>query len=326
MTNLILAIILGLFASNFSFSQDKDVYNVLVNEAWNLYQAEDYKHSAEKYSKAFIAWGNKGYNFHRYNAARAWAIAKEPDSAFVQLFRIANKGHYSRYGRISTDPDLEELNCDDRWAKVLRIVKENKEKAERKIDRQLMAVLDTIYEEDQEPRRKLAEVEEEYGRKSEEMNSLIEEIDKKDTINLIKVRKILDERGWLGSDVVGRQGNSTLFLVIQHASLKVQEKYLPMFRVAVKKGNGSQRSLALMEDRVALRKGGRQIYGSQIGRDTETGEYYVSPLEDPENVDSRRAEVGMGKLKEYVSGFGIDWNARKYKENLAELEARLNKD
>ncbi len=41
-------------------------------------------------------------------------------------------------------------------------------------------------------------------------------------------------------------------------------------REAVKKGNANSSSLALLEDRVALRKGEKQIYGSQIGRDQET--------------------------------------------------------
>ena len=144
----------------------------------------------------------------------------------------------------------------------------------------------------------------------------------KDSINLIKVQKILDERGWLGTDLIGSQGNSTLFLVIQHSPLEVQEKYLPMMRDAVKNGNARARSLALLEDRVALRNGERQIYGSQIGRDQVSGEYYILPLKDPENVDKRRSEVGLGKLENYVSHWGITWNIEKYKIQLLELEAK----
>jgi len=101
----------------------------------------------------------------------------------------------------------------------------------------------------------------------------------------------LDERGWLGLKVIGNQGNSTLFLVIQHSDLETQLKYLPMMREAVKLGNTRASSLALLEDRVALRQGKRQIYGSQIGRDQETGEYYVSPLIEPEKVNERRHHI-----------------------------------
>ena len=111
-------------------------------------------------------------------------------------------------------------------------------------------------------------------------------IKEKDSINLIRITTILDSRGWLGTDIIGEQGNSTLFLVIQHSDIQTQEKYLPMMREAVKDGKAQASSLALLEDRVALRKGRKQIYGSQIGRDPHTQLYYVSPLEGPDNVDN----------------------------------------
>ena len=74
-------------------------------------------------------------------------------------------------------------------------------------------------------------------------------------------------------------------------------------------------SLALLEDRVSLRKVGKQIYGSQIGKDQETGEYFISPLEDPENVDKRRAEVGLGPIADYISNWNLTWDAKKHIES-----------
>jgi hypothetical protein len=130
------------------------------------------------------------------------------------------------------------------------------------------------------------------------------------------VSDILDKRGWLGEDVVGQQGNSALFLVIQHADLKTQQKYLPMMREAVKTGRANASSLALLEDRVALRQGKMQIYGSQVGTDNSTGLHYVFPMEDPDNVDKRRAEVGLEPLAEYVSEWDIVWNVEQYKKDL----------
>jgi hypothetical protein len=147
-------------------------------------------------------------------------------------------------------------------------------------------------------------------------------INEKDSINLIKVKSILDKYGWVGPDVVGGQGNLTLFLVIQHSDQATQEKYLPMMREAVKNGKAQGSSLALLEDRVALRQGKRQIYGSQIGRDPETQIYFVSPLEDPDNVDKRRAEVGLGTLSTYVSHWQIKWDVEQYKKDLPKIEER----
>ncbi|MCA1763113.1 MAG: hypothetical protein LC664_08995, partial [Flavobacteriales bacterium] len=192
-------------------------------------------------------------------------------------------------------------------------------------DKPLVSILDTIYEEDQKYRQQINEVEAEYGRDSDEMRAHWKLINEKDSINLNRVKNILDERGWLGPEIIGNRGNTTLFLVIQHADLETQEKYLPMMREAVEKGNANSSSLALLEDRVALRKGEKQIYGSQIGRDQETGDYYVLPLADPDNVDQRRAEVGLGALQDYISNWGMTWDVEVYKKNLPGYEAMQNR-
>lgn len=101
----------------------------------------------------------------------------------------------------------------------------------------LTTQLDSIYNEDQKYRQMLGDIEAKHGLESKEMKDLWKTIGKKDSINLIRVRNILDKYGWLGSEVVGDQGNATLFLVIQHSDQKTQEDYLPMMRDAVKNGN-----------------------------------------------------------------------------------------
>ena len=322
MKRSILSLLAIFFLSNFSFAQTSDNYKDLIAEAWSLYEAKEYLESGRKYSEAFKAFGGKGVVSDRYNAACSWALAKEKDSAFVQLYKIADKGNYNNLGHLITDPDLHSLYADERWKEIVSKVEANKAKAEINFDKELVRILDEVYIEDQTYRKAISAIEKEHGWESEEMKAHWKLINEKDSINLIKVTKILDERGWLGADVIGQQGNSTLFLVIQHADLKTQEKYLPMMREAVKKGNAQPSALALLEDRVALRQGNRQIYGSQVGRDQVSGEYYVLPLKDPDNVDQRRAEVGLGPLQEYISSWEIPWDPEAYKKNLPEIEAK----
>lgn len=322
MTKLTVLTVLTLFVFNFTFGQESEKYSELIKTAWSLYESKDYLKSGEKYSEAFIALGGKGMLNDRYNAACSWALANKPDSAFVQLFKIAENGNYTNYGHITTDSDLNSLHSDERWTKVIEIVKTNKEKAEANLDKPLVAILDTIYQEDQKYRLQINEIEEKYGWESDEMKAHWKIINEKDSINLITVKQILDKRGWLGADVIGNQGNSTLFLVIQHSDIETQEKYLPLMREAVSKGNARASSLALLEDRVALRKGEKQIYGSQVGRDQDTGEYYVLPLIDPDHVDQRRAEVGLETIQEYISNWNMTWDVEDYKKKLPEIEAK----
>lgn len=302
-----------------AYAQISKEYSEYVQKANQYYEAKDYKRSTEYYSKAFMANGGKGLSSDRYNAACSWSLAGNADSAFFQLERIATKMNYTNLGHITSDPDLAGLHNDKRWNEIIGIVKKNKEKAEEGLNKPVVAILDTVFTEDQSYRMQLDGVESKYGRDSKEVKELWKTIQEKDSINLIKVLAILDKYGWLGPQEVGPQGNQTLFLVIQHSELPVQQKYLPMMRDAVKKGKAQPSALALLEDRVALGEGKKQIYGSQIGMD-KNGKAYVSPLEDPDNVDKRRAEVGLGPLADYVSHWQIKWDVEEYKKALPEIE------
>ncbi len=309
------------FSSATCFAQTSATYSNLTKEGDSLYKTKEYLKAANAFGKAFAVNEDKGTINDRYNAACSWALANQIDSSFYHLFRLARKAGYSNLKHLVADTDLNSLHDDARWKELYDLVKKNKDAEEVNLEKPLVAILDTIYQEDQKYRVESDEIEKKYGWDSPQMKDIMKIIIQKDSINRLKVMKILDERGWLGADVIGRQGNSTLFLVIQHSDLEVQKKYLPMMREAVTKNKASSSSLALLEDRVALRQGKKQIYGSQIGRKPNGGEYYVSPLEDPDNVDKRRAEVGLGTLESYVSYWNIKWDVEAYKKMLPEIEA-----
>lgn len=307
------------FSVHFSFGQNEQ-YNSLVKRADSLYNAGNYKVSASTYTDAFKANGWMGSPTDRYNASCSWSLANNADSSFSQLMRITTKANYKNYEHITTDPDLISLHNDNRWKTLIDLVKQNKEKAEVNLNKPLVAELDSIYNDDQKFRLQLDEIEKKYGWQSNEIKAHWKIIKEKDSINLIKVKSLLDKYGWLGPEIVSIQGNQTLFLVIQHSDQQTQEKYLPMMREAVKEGKAQGNSLALLEDRVALGQGKKQIYGSQIGRNNETKLYYVLPLSDPENVDKRRAEVGLQPLAEYVTHWQIKWDVEQYKKDLPLIE------
>ncbi|MEI7983188.1 MAG: DUF6624 domain-containing protein [Bacteroidota bacterium] len=307
------------------FCQDRKSYSKLIEEAQQLFDSKEYLKAGLKYSEAFSANGNKGLLEERYNSACAWALAIYPDSSFVQLFKIVIKGKYTNLEQFTKDTDLDPLHSDKRWNELLETIKENKINLDKTLDKKLVATLDTVYNDDQNYRLKLDSIVNKSGYTSSEFKIFRKISIEKDSINLIKVEKILDERGWLGADIVGQEGNTTMFLVIQHADLKTQEKYLPMVRDAVSQGNAYPAHLAMLEDRVAIRQGKRQIYGSQIDQDPKTGVYYVLPLEDPDNVDKRREPIGLGKMEDYVSNWGLTWDVEAYKKQLPLIEAKQKK-
>ena len=58
--------------------------------------------------------------------------------------------------------------------------------------------------------------------------------------------------------------------------------------------------LALLIDRIRVRNGEPQLYGSQLHWDESAGAPIFFPIEDPANVNARRAEVGLGPIEEYA--------------------------
>jgi hypothetical protein len=193
-------------------------------------------------------------------------------------------------------------------------------------DKPLKRELLTIWNEDQDIRQEWTKAWNKFGDKSPTVDSIIKIMRYKDSIHIAIVSKILDEKGWVGKDKIGKLANNTFFIVIQHSNLKTQQKYLPMMRTAAKEGNTETSWLALLEDRVALGEGRKQIYGSQIYWNEKTNKSYVAPLEDPDNVDKRRKEVGLDPLSHYLEQLGLIWNAEEYKKQLPEFEMLNRKD
>jgi len=308
-----------LFLFSLSFAQN---YKALISEADALYKNKDYKKSVEKYTEAFKIEQKSGSDF--YNAACSAALLGKKNVAFQWLQLALDKG-WINVSHLKTDTDLDTLHNDKKWLPFVNEMQKIVDVKEANLDKPLQAELLAIYEDDQGIRRTFIKAQKDYGFQSKIVDSLGRIMMQKDSVNLIKVTKILDKHGWVGADKVGGQANQTLFLVIQHSDLPTQQKYLPMMREAVKNKNASSSALALLEDRVALGEGKKQIYGSQIGFDKDTNINYVLPLEDPDTVDQRRASVGLGLLADYVKNWNIVWNVDEYKKQLPELEAKSKK-
>ncbi len=115
--------------------------------------------------------------------------------------------------------------------------------------------------------------------------------------------EILDEHGWPGFDLVGEDGSTAAWLIAQHADtyVELQERALELLRAAVADGQASPGDLAYLEDRVAVKRGEDQLYGTQITCDAGNGPPVPqTPIADEANVDERRAEAGLPPLADYM--------------------------
>lgn len=281
-------------------------YNDLIKEAEKLFSEKKYGKSAKTYSKAFNN-DKRGTSNDRYNAASAWAMAGKPDSAFHYLFIISKRSNFQALDYLLKDSNLVSLHADKRWSEVVTVVEKNRGFQGPKINTEAQKVLGPIYYYDQHYRRQLDSLRKQFGHNSKEVKDHWKIINYYDSINQIKVCQIIDKYGWLSVSEVGQNENEVLFLVIQHSNLKTQEKYLPIMRQAVKDGKARASSLALLEDRILMRNGKKQLYGSQI-QTNDKGEYSIYPIEDESHVNRRRSEMGLGPLEDYLKIWGLIFN------------------
>lgn len=128
-----------------------------------------------------------------------------------------------------------------------------------------------------------------------------------DRANVRRLEEIVASQGWPGASRVGQDASVAAFLVLQHAEQAVQERMLPLVRDAAASGELLPSMAAMLEDRVRMRRGEKQLYGTQLREDPATGRAALWPVEDEAQVDARRAAVGLPPLAMYLRGFGIDY-------------------
>ena len=200
-----------------------------------------------------------------------------------------------------------------------------------KINLELKKELDVILKKDQ-TLRELFENNTSIERKSEILKEFsIDEkyfqkkgwsiVNYQDSLNLIKVERIIKEYGYPGKSIVGEPTNKTVWFVIQHSN-KI-EKYLPIIKQAGELGEIKMTLVAMMEDRMLMYKGKEQIYGTQgSGRhvkNPDTGEdeffNFIWPIKNPEKVNKLRMSVGFtSTIEEYSKKLDIEYKVYSLEE------------
>lgn len=192
---------------------------------------------------------------------------------------------------------------------------------------QLIAMLDSIWWAEQIPIRVRDSLGSVHGYESEEFQRQDEIYHKAHDINEKKILDLLETYGWPDINTIGEQGNLTICNVLQHSSIEVRQKYIPMMKMAVKEKGLAARLLARAEDRLATDRGEFQIYGGQIKYYPETKSFNFWPIKDPENLEKRRAEIGLDSISEFLKRKRVDlvWNLEEQIKRTEEFErARKN--
>jgi hypothetical protein len=138
-------------------------------------------------------------------------------------------------------------------------------------------------------------------------DEVAEELRRVDTGNTRWLASLVATHGWPGRTLAGTDGAEAAWLLAQHADRdpELQRTFLEALRGAVADGDAPPGNLAYLEDRVRVHDGRPQLYGTQF---TMTdGELGPSPIEDPDRLDERRAEAGLGPFAAYEAQMRAGW-------------------
>lgn len=130
---------------------------------------------------------------------------------------------------------------------------------------------------------------------------LVERVHQIDKSNTKRLQSIIKELGrWPGTDLVGAAGADAAWLLAQHADQapERQEFFLEKLLIAVENGQAPPKHYAYLVDRVRLKKGEPQLYGTQF--DVVDGDLQLKPVEDPQRLDERREEMGLEPIDQYL--------------------------
>ena len=166
------------------------------------------------------------------------------------------------------------------------------------------SLLCELHERDQQIRHKLMSVQQAYiaEQRAELIDSivmLVAEQDRADSLNRVAVDSLL-QNGW--PEGLSEQSNHTIWLIIDHADVEYQERYLPLIEQQAVRGTISPSDYATLLDRVNVRRQRPQRFGTQTGykqRDDEVFTF-VYPIENIDALDSLRLSVGLDSMHLYL--------------------------
>jgi hypothetical protein len=124
-------------------------------------------------------------------------------------------------------------------------------------------------------------------------------LDQKDHENTAWLKERVAKRGWPKQSEVGRKAAKMAWLLVQHADADpvFQVRALRLMEPLVSSGEVDGSDFAFLSDRIMLKISGKQRYGTQL--ECRKGRLEPLPLEDIEEVASRRRGVGLDDLDTY---------------------------
>jgi hypothetical protein len=123
-----------------------------------------------------------------------------------------------------------------------------------------------------------------------------------DSSNYHELKKILEQFGFPGYDLVEKNGSGSFWLLIQHQDEHpdFQILVLELMEKEIKNQNASKANFAYLTDRVKVNTQQEQVYGTQMELNEDETSYQPKKCIDPQNLNQRRQQMGLPPIEEYI--------------------------
>jgi acetylornithine deacetylase/succinyl-diaminopimelate desuccinylase-like protein len=140
---------------------------------------------------------------------------------------------------------------------------------------------------------------------------LVETMGRVDEANTTRMKALVQQNGWPTVSRYGADAAHDAWLLVQHADRDraFQADMLARMAPLVATGEVSGKDVAYLTDRLASARDEPQVYGTQGRCDMEAEPYPTwvpNPIVDAEQVDARRASVGLVPMATYVGWFDCE--------------------
>jgi len=313
---ILLMMSLFFFQGNSIAQNEGDAFLTLLEKGKAAFENEDYDTCTSCYKKAEKYQPQNAWL--KYAAARCYDLQKKNKKTHQNLIKAVQLDWEDVEDWLAnSESDFKNLKKKKRcWKKVQKEIKTQ----QKGMNLALREELIQMGKADQKYRMEIQE----QSKKGNANSPVVKELWKKqlaiDAKNLKRSEEIITEYGFPPKKLVGKKAAKSIFQIIQHAELRYQQKYIPLFHKAVKNGDLDMKILALMLDRVENRKGRPQIYGTQIEENQKTGKLAFTPIVDERKVNKRRAHIGLPTIESYAEQFDIEYKYEKQKYDKADFK------
>ncbi len=298
---IILIIVITFFASRYANAQSNGDYykryllnREYVDSALKDYNNHRYQKSAAEYIKARLLCPYYRLDGCEYYTARCFAKLNKIDSAVYFLKKCTHSDLVVK--KLLSDTALNDLRNDSLIFKTLTMYFSNIYN-DTGTNALLKNQLTGMKEGDQKLRYRIDQIDTTKNIDSATYQTTLHALwdiqQKIDDSDLEVLKSIVKIYGWPTYSLVGKEASYDAWLILQHCNGRdsFQKTCLPLIEVAVRNKQASEQNLAYLKDRILMRKGRKQIYGTQFEIINHKASLW--PVENEEELDVRREKTGL---------------------------------